>query len=275
MDINKKRFSCSGCSFEAVTKHKVEVHIKSKTLHKNIIIPLYVIDTPNMQCQYCYVTVKTMTRKNHMEEHLKICVAKNNVDMNNNAQPIQLAQNIQNINIQNNVQINYTNIIINPYDQPSTNHLVYDENLVKNRIALFNQIYLNNKVPENHSLVYDPILGKIKVYSNNNKYDLVDVGKLFIKVSGPLDRIQGELIQDNVVDPELSKKINDFIDLTYSEYETKNKSRYGQIVMDCKRITAKTWDNIEKIKKEQKDEENKKVKIQVVQDKTEQIQDTR
>jgi len=262
MDPNKKRFTCSGCPYEATTKYIVEQHIKSKTLHKNIKTPLYIIDTPTMLCQYCYTTVKTMTRKNHMEEHLKVCTVKNT---SANADIRHVQNNIQNINIQN-IQNNYINIVINPYNNPSTNHLVYNENLVKNRIELFKQVYLNDQVPENHSLVYDQDSQKIKVYKNKNEYDLVEIEKLGVKVSSPLDKIQVELIRDNVADKELADKINAFIDLTYDEYETKNIPRYGVIALECKRIPIKTWYNIEKNKELKNMEQIRDLQEQEIED---------
>ncbi len=231
MDQNKKRFSCSACKYEAEIKSKVERHISSKTLHKNEKTLPYVIDTPTITCKYCLASVKTMTRINHMEEHMKTCSGKDpiiNMTINN-------TQN--NINTQN---INNYNININPYDYPTTRFLVYSENLVLNRVEIFKQVYVNVNIPQNHSLVFDKENFKIKVYSNNECYITIDMGYLSTKISAPLDRIQQQLLEDNVIDKNEVKRINDLIDSNYGEYEAKNKSRYGEIIRDYQDIPQNT-----------------------------------
>jgi len=243
-DQNKKKFSCSSCGYEAISKNKVERHIKSKNLHKNETNPLSVIETPTITCKLCQASVKTMTKINHMEKHLKTCSGKASIV----PEVSSVINNIHNTYIQN----NYINIILNRYDDPTTRYLVYSENLVQNRVEIFKQVYLNENIPQNHSLVYDKENHKIKIYSNNDYYTSVDLGCLSSKISTPLDIIQQQLLDDNVTDKKEVKRITDLIDATYDEYETKNKYRYGEIVRNYQDIPNNTRRIIDKEKEQEK-----------------------
>ncbi len=240
MDQNKKRFSCSVCGYESGIKDNLKKHINSKTLHANEKTIPYIIDTPTISCKYCLASVKTMTKINHMEEHMKTCSGKDQVA----AVVINNTQNIQN-------NYNNYNININPYDYPTTRFLVYSENLVLNRVEIFKQVYVNVNIPQNHSLVFDKENFKIKVYSNNECYITIDMGYLSTKISAPLDRIQQQLLEDNVIDKNEVKRINDLIDSNYGEYEAKNKSRYGEIIRDYQDIPQNTRRIIDQEKQEQ------------------------
>ncbi len=64
------RYSCSGCIFSSGRKCNIETHILRK--NKCCENPK-LIDTPLTNCKYCNNSIKTITKIDHIEEHLKVC----------------------------------------------------------------------------------------------------------------------------------------------------------------------------------------------------------
>jgi hypothetical protein len=223
---DKKRYSCSICNKEFGSKSSIDTHINSRIHMKDGITHAYCIDIPTIKCNHCNAIVKSMTRINFMEAHLKICKMKD--------KPLPTT-------IINQCVINI-NFVLNPYHSPDMSYLKYAENLLINRVDLYGQIYFNEAQPQNHSILYDETTNKVKIYENADRYTLVDLDKIYLKVSTSLDMIQDKLINFNVLstDKVKLKEIQDKMDDGYSEKEQNNMHTFGEIAKNFKRIPQET-----------------------------------
>jgi len=233
----QKRYKCSKCEVEFGYLSHAKDHINRKTTCKLDDSSIAtIIHTPKTNCPYCAAVIKTATRINFMEEHIKICahkpaiVEKEHTTINNVC--------INNVNI---------NIQINSYESPSIDHIVYSRELMLDRPKIFKITFFDPLHIENHSIIFDKVSNKLYLYYNNEARNIKDKddNKLKNTMSYIMDKVEDRILKHNFKDVKVYEAELEKLGYGYGEREEKNFPKYLSILDDYSDIPLQTRKLIE------------------------------
>lgn len=236
-------YKCVRCGYSTNRKYNMNLHLKFDKKKKGICKPLLSSDCLTSQeslneifniCNFCGVNYSNPDKKT--EHQLECENFKKHIELSNEVKEVknsfmeikeemqQLKRHSSRKNNYFNVNISQLNFQLRDYDNPSTSHLTKD--LILNNLdepesikkAIFENIYYNDDVPENHSFLIIRTSSKQFLIFGHKKNRMIELSE---------------------------QEINDFISNNFC-------NRYGGIV---KRLIGHSYRDLSDEDKEQIDEQ--------------------